>query len=99
MDEQEDGEMATFRVGQRVRLVKVSNNARGILGAECVITELDAKGRDKEGVFYIGHRLNKRNASGRWIIAPAGWIEPIQPEGNKVVNWEDCLWQPTKETV
>lgn len=30
----------------------------------------------------------------KWAFTDWDYLEPILPEGNKVVSWSDCLWCP-----
>lgn len=97
--------MATFRVGQRVRLIavrKVGEEHR--IGKQGTIRSIGTYGPGetievKNGVRMYTHRgcdcTVKWDNSSRPFTAVKFWqLEPVQPEGNKVVEWSECLWQP-----
>jgi len=78
--------MATFLVGQRVRIVRATKVPE-LIGAEAIVTRPFGP--------YNGD-INGRHDC--YIIRPVGFgeefcahpddIEPIQPERNRVVSWE-----------
>ncbi len=104
--------MATFRVGQRVRLIHNGRppgmrgplyNGQSSVGRECTII-----GPLRWGNFYSGagyaypidiDGLGRVNDFGHQSLAKPEWLQPIQPERNQVIAWSECLWQPTKETA
>ncbi len=77
--------MATFRVGQRVRIVNAIAEHRWAIGREATVTgPLD---------WFGEHPLKIDGELEEWTAAPA-CLAPIQPEGWKVVDWSSCLWMP-----
>lgn len=84
--------MATFRVGQRVRVR--SDASSTLLGSTAL---------GKEGVILrcadeLGYyRLSIRSPLGDYIEARGSALEPIIDDGRKVVSWSECCWQPPKE--
>lgn len=98
--------MTIWRVGLRVRKVRSGTGTNEIpIGTTGVITATSAKSCPRCGEVW--HAL----VSFAFIVAYDGfvnktcgcnsfrgskdWLEPIQPEGNKVVSWEQCLWNPS----
>ena len=90
--------MATFYVGQRVRIVGAVLLPQ-FVGKEAVIASpLMAAKHRPTGREWCGHRLNVTGvgthfAGARLCFAP-DQLEPIQPEGHKTVEWNACLWRP-----
>lgn len=91
--------MATFYVGQRVR-IKWSRNWPELDGTEGVIV-----GRETCTDQDTGKILEWEVAPDAWgdSLEPGGFrsfapnsdqLEPIQYDGNKVIKWSECLWQP-----
>lgn len=85
--------MATFRVGQRVRIVGALKEFEYLIGKEAVVTSglLPVAG-------FLEHRLEIDGVPPPphctcWSAAP-GHLEPIQPERNQMVEWSECAWQP-----
>lgn len=85
--------MTTFKIGQRVRLVKnylaVNNNA------ECVITSFF---KERESGIK-GWPINCYvTGAVKGTATHTDRIEPIIPEGMQPCTWEECLWQPEQNT-
>lgn len=80
--------MATFYVGQRVRIVNSVHPK--YIGVEATVTSISFSSpyRPKD-TMCIRHD----NDGMEWSCAPEN-IEPIQPERNRVIAWSKCLWQP-----
>lgn len=88
--------MATFKVGQRVRI------------RYCQHPEVFGDHSGKEGTV-TGHRYGRNTVliDGRPELRCDGYpnlfeddqLEPIQYDGNKVIEWSECLWQPSHETA
>lgn len=92
--------MATFRVGQRVRIVK---SHRGFLqGREAtIIGSLECGCSTYTNEIYWGFPLEvdgvgRIGISGFPIAVRPEWLEPIQPERNQMVEWSECAWQPPR---
>ena len=94
-------------MGQRVKKVKVaraSNIAEVVpSGSEGVVIAIESRG----GKCSCGCGLDYRATPRRPIqvhfasepgckVACVTWecLEPIMPEGNKVVSWSECAWNP-----
>jgi len=94
------GETMIWKVGQRVKLVKRKTkedkvnlrcNAGTIpLGTEGFIVKIPTQFSDCLVVFDCSNV--PRNIK-------FYQLEPVHPERNKIVAWDDCLWQPNKEGV
>lgn len=86
--------MATFRVGQRVRIKVVADNdcaaaCRRHLGKEAIVLGFS--------LFYENrYKLNLIADDGQHVYAFGHALEPIVDDGRKVVSWSECLWQPNK---
>jgi len=104
--------MATFRVGQRVRVIdngRPLGSRRGPLcdgqtsiGREATIIgplRLARFAYSADGYAYPidVDGLGRLNDFGNQTMAKPEWLEPIQPERNQVIAWSECLWQPNKE--
>jgi hypothetical protein len=61
-----------------------------LIGAEGVIVCIDDDRQDN--YCYVIRYDGVRHLS----IASSSIIEPIQPERNRVVAWEDCPWRPER---
>jgi len=91
--------MATFYVGQRVR-IKWSLNWPELAGCEGT-------------VFGLAEIEEDDDVLCEYLVAPDCWgthqspyaddsvfgpssdqLEPIQPEGHKTVEWTECAWMP-----
>ena len=88
-----------FRVGQRVKVVKSPlGNGSEFLGRECIISSM--KRYEKGTPCRKGPPLPVDTDC--ILLFPDGdesnaafWqLEPIIPEGQKVVSWSECLWMP-----
>lgn len=81
--------MTTFYVGQRVRVVRTHWSLSYLRGSETVLTMFDGE---------RWHTTLRMNDHGYWIGAPE-CFEPILYDGNKTVEWSECLWQPERTGV
>ena len=82
--------MSRFYVGQRVRLVYVSKpENKHLVGMECSIVSVSTF---IDGTPGLGLSITPLAKSG-WLAEPE-WVEPILYDGNQLVSWEECLWQP-----
>lgn len=95
--------MATFRVGQRVRVVH-SDFCPDLIGREgTVVGDLRLATRPSAGINikWMGYpvRLDgwaddtNPSTGNKYWPAPHK-LSPIQPERNQVVSWRECVWQP-----
>lgn len=80
--------MSKFFVGQRVRIVGCDTQAnRPLIGRESTVLHVGSMFCTLEQKGAQGH--------GRWAhynLAPAY-------DGNEVVSWESCKWQPNRDEV
>jgi hypothetical protein len=81
--------MATFRVGQRVRVKSaVYPNAVATVTSELHLTD--------EG--ELGHRIDVDGIPPpfpvKYWTATPDRLEPLQPERNQTVAWSECAWMP-----
>lgn len=80
--------MSRFYVGQRVRIVGCGEGSRAsrFIGVSCRITDAaqNVLGWDMWGVDVD---------EGRWCFLESE-LEPILYDGNQLVEWDACLWQP-----
>ena len=91
--------MATFRVGQRVRVVGPQNTK--YLNTEAVVVQLgfwekgsiasDGTKRPTECHYAIDTFDHKR-----WTVS-SYQIEPLQHDGNTAITWDACCWRPHTE--
>ena len=84
--------MATFRVGQRVRIRPYNSWP----AAEGTIEAIVSNNTDQPhcaAVLVDGHPTPPWSQYRTWSI-PRHILEPIQHEGNKVIDWSECLWMP-----
>lgn len=89
--------MAKFRVGQKARVKSIRYaDPRSVwrVGAEVTIVAVG---------YGLHHWIDGSLGSHECIVqcsdGALAWpmfdqLEPIQPEGNKVVEWSKCLWNP-----
>lgn len=86
--------MATFYVGQRVRIVGAGASLF-LIGTEARIVRWSDRAfcRQREEV-YSGWILDVQAVDGAPFCARPEWIEPIVDDGRKVIEWSECLWQP-----
>lgn len=93
--------MAMFRVGQRVRKVRMSGMSKANpivpVGTCGVVIAVGVIGYNTGEPWDYGIRYD--HYGDKMFFADAPQIEPIQPERNQTVAWSECLWQPTKETA
>lgn len=96
--------MATFFVGQRVRVVRLPDKSyrqrRGVeamggkIGDEGIV--VGTMSRPNAGFHAFGQmdlsvKMDRFSAAG---MCPSYCLEPIIPEGMQPVSWSECLWQP-----
>lgn len=84
--------MATFKVGQRVRIVRVQYYPEDcrFIGQEGTIVPKAGVAADlKSYEYHVACALGAIALNGHHL-------EPIQPERNRVVAWEDCPIDPRK---
>jgi hypothetical protein len=98
--------MTTFHVGQRVRIRWCE--VPELIGGEAIIEAIEAwaafdppvlEGRVRVGeAAYVLRpdlwRSSTSPISGHRFALRAQHIEPILYDGNKVVEWSECLWRP-----
>lgn len=88
--------MAAFQVGQRVRIVDCfTDGARHLIGLETVIDDMGMISSPGGSVFGYGVAAG-RTSMEHWGFT-ADQLEPIQYDGNALVAWESCVWQPSRE--
>lgn len=100
----EETSMTVFRVGQRVR--KVRRRTGPVINPTIYDSTSPSVPIGSEGTVVNASPFDE----GMWIVLfdtcrsshPEGSysmhgyaLEPIQPEGNKVIAWSECLWQPS----
>lgn len=85
--------MATFRVGQRVRV-----NCAGarVDGSETTVRALDVWMPNYK-VFGIQVNLPCFNPMFKYCIFEQHELVPLQDDGRTVVTWDACCWQPPRE--
>lgn len=100
--------MTTFYVGQRVR-IKYSKGWPELAGTEGTIVWAVDELHEPTGVHMEwavapdvwGGVLSPR--PGRFgdgcFGASSDQLEPILYDGNKTVEWSECLWQPNRQGV
>lgn len=98
--------MATFRVGQRVRLVRTflgSSSGRAI-GSEGTIVgfgfwpEGSKPCMFRRPLSFASNVLVDFDGHGEYY-QHTNQLEPVQYDGANPVAWAECLWQPNKELV
>lgn len=99
--------MAALKVGTRVKLVRPRDPE--FYGLEGVIVEVGFWPKGTRCVDEKSGSMTTTQADAEYIVSWNGrlrrsyashWrIEPIIYDGNQVVSWEECLWQPEEETV
>lgn len=91
-----------WRVGMRCRLVRPRNpqNA-GVtgtvigIGPWCRGDEVRGPDGDHFRTYFDADCIVLWDDGDRFhCLATFDQLEPIQPEGRKVVSWSDCLWMP-----
>lgn len=88
--------MATFRVGQRVRIIGGRLNM--YVGVEAIIKSNLRLANDGRGRLWYGHELEMIGV-GELDFLPVyspKYLAPIQPEHNQTIPWSECLWQPNR---
>ncbi len=81
--------MATFFVGQRVRVVRVERYQH-LLGAEARVTKLDVIGIRLDGSLIEGCvqlDIPAPGYLGKFVAPPPDWIEPILPDGHRAGDY------------
>ena len=87
--------MTTFYVGQRVRVVSdCVGGATQLIGSEGVVNDLNCTNEGGES-GNIGVSIGDEDD---WCFPP-DCLEPILYDGNKTVEWSECLWQPKRTGV
>jgi hypothetical protein len=87
--------MATFYVGQRVRIVycKYPELFGDFAGRQGTVTGFGPCIEGPGNAVLIDGEPERRNDGRKfWFLSEQ--LEPIQPEGYKTVEWSECLWQP-----
>lgn len=85
----------TFRIGQRVRIVRVGAEFSYLYGKEAVvISSLEPGGFGPEHRIAVDGTPPPPNRDA-WAACP-DCLEPVQPERNQVTTWAALadLWQP-----
>ena len=87
--------MATFYVGQRVRLARpnYAENA-GLEGAITSFDSFPVGTNFADGISEYASNCTVLFDNGHEHACDTDQLEPIQPEGHKTVEWNACLWQP-----
>lgn len=87
--------MAVFKKGQRVRLVRVrAPQLAHNIGCTGTFNRYETSPIFK----YCDCVVNWDGEVGGFM-EEADFLEPIQPEGYKVVTWAECPWQPKREEL
>jgi len=84
--------MATFKVGQRVRIVR-ADRLPYLVGSEATIERIEMTRR---GLGYLIALTCPIRRDACVAHALSSELEPLQPERNRVVAWEDCPFDPRK---
>jgi len=85
--------MATFKVGQRVRIVRAAGR-QYLVGQEASIY---CFGCPRGYTFdWPSDTITLTLLDGSLMGCAEHNIEPLQPERNRVVAWEDCPFDPRK---
>jgi hypothetical protein len=95
--------MATFRVGQRVRIVGPFRGINAVYVAHLLGREATIVRRaSRHGETTFGERgweVNLKSVDGYCAQFPESILEPIVDDRNAKVLWESCEWQPPVEVV
>lgn len=86
--------MATYRVGQRVRVIR---SIWGYEGMEATVVGVMRTARHTppyDGYPISIDGIGELAPNRKTLIAPPDAIEPIQPERNQIIPWSECLWMP-----
>lgn len=86
--------MSTFRIGQRVRIVKCTKYNE-FLGKSATITSMAIFTDWRLDIDGFGERAN----TGQFFAVSSWQIEPIVDDGRQVTTWDACAWQPIRETT
>jgi hypothetical protein len=87
--------MATFRVGQRVRVVHASDYIQrtyGVIGREATVLATDSTKHAGHPIVIDIDGLINQHPNG--VSCSSYHIVPLQPESNQITTWEECPWQP-----
>ncbi len=88
--------MATFRVGQRVRIVGPAHSK--VLGMETTVLAIGVEGASRGDAFYDGIRVASPDGGpsafrgGIWVFRPRN-LAPATDCYDKA-DWRECVWQP-----
>jgi DNA-binding transcriptional ArsR family regulator len=80
--------MATFRIGQRVRIIGSASSWKHMIGKQATITSIESDneyGIDIDGV--------PSSPEGKKWSAFSYHLAPLY-DGHVVTTWEKCLWHP-----
>lgn len=89
-----------FEVGDRVRIVRSIYSPERVGTETVVVALIPAQGWWEavvRGLIQLGEEVCmldipvEPNYSG--YAAPHAWLEPVY-DGNDLVSWSECLWQP-----
>lgn len=93
--------MATFRVGQRVRVTGCYAGASdwvvSRVGQETTIVEVGVLFPAAPGNLVTGYTVDMEHPEWGPVAFAEHQLEPIQYDGNQKVEWSECLWQPDRE--
>lgn len=82
------------RVGQKVKKANAHPHERLKdeipVGSEGRIERIVPAELKRSADCYVQYEGRESYSSGIWSD-----LEPIMPEGNKVVSWSECLWDPS----
>lgn len=87
--------MATFLVGQRVRISRWLDGEFNFVGREAIVLS-DLYEADDGQLGHDLHVFGEENIPGDPYWAIPEELEPIQPERNSIIAWEYCLIDPRK---
>ena len=91
--------MRKFNVGDKVRIARSPDQSR--IGQTAQITGLtpffEKPGTRWLGIIKVGTEMCvldlQATVSGFYVAYPHDYLEPVY-DGNKKVDWSECLWQP-----
>lgn len=97
--------MKRLFIGCRVRIVEnapIDRHAKIAINREGIITGRCDHAGKPHFTSGVGHKDLEWHVdvegTGSWC-ATSAVLEPIIPEGNKVISWEECLWTPHHNKV
>jgi hypothetical protein len=91
--------MATFKIGQRVRIVGAVKRHELIGREATVVSSLMWANHVVTNQGYCGYDVSVDNLGTCWhdgtqlCFSPEN-LAPIQPERNKTIEWTDCCFTP-----